>query len=227
MVGVLENESARRAASHFGTTLSATRIGAFTLTEARYRPGLRTGWHWHTSAAFCLVLSGRYVERFRGIALDCVTSTMVFRPAGIEHFDEIDPQGAACFFVEPTPSWEPAVCDRELVKGDVRVIIGVRARWLLAQARHEMRYPDTATPLALDGIIHMLLAECARSTHPWPSACAPWLRRARDVLNDRFVDPPTLAELSTEVGVHPTYLATEFRRAFRTTVGELRAESSR
>jgi quercetin dioxygenase-like cupin family protein len=103
----LDKESTGRVAGHFGTTLSATRIGAFTLTEARYRPGLRTGWHWHASAAFCLVVSGRYIERYRGIAIECASSSMLFRPAGIEHFDEVAPQGAACFFIEPTPGWQP------------------------------------------------------------------------------------------------------------------------
>jgi AraC family transcriptional regulator len=210
----------QRGVDHFGTALTTRRIGAFALTEMRYQPGLRTGWHYHASPAFCVVLAGEYVERFRGHALECATRTAVFRPVGIEHLDEIGPRGATCFFVEPTGSWQPEACERTPITGGARMMVGRRANSLLAQARDELKHTDSVTPLALDGIMHLLLAESVRSLRPSSPACAPWLHRARDILTDRFADPPTLAELSGECDVHPAYLATAFRRAFRTTVGE-------
>jgi AraC family transcriptional regulator len=216
----VEMTGAQRVAHHFGNTLSTKRIGPFGLTEARYQPGLRTGWHFHASSAFCAVLSGGYVERFRGHTLACPARTVVFRPAEIEHLDEIDSRGATCFFVEPAPSWQLDAFEGTFGTGAACTIARGSANWLLAQARDEMRHNDSATPLALDGIMHLLLAECVRSSQPSSVGCAPWLRRARDLLSDRFAHPPTLGELARECGVHPAYLATAFRRAFRSTVGE-------
>ena len=35
---------------------------------------------------------------------------------------------------------------------------------------------------------------------------APWVRRVREVLHDRFADPPALSDLAREVGVRLTTL---------------------
>ena len=51
---------------HFGTAARHGRVGRFLLTETRYPAGLRTPvGHAHQTPAFCLVLRGRYVQRFR------------------------------------------------------------------------------------------------------------------------------------------------------------------
>lgn len=48
----------------------------------------------------------------------------------------------------------------------------------------------------------------------------PWLKQARDLLHDQFSESMSLARVAESVGVHPVYLASEFRRRFGSTVGE-------
>jgi AraC family transcriptional regulator len=48
-----------------------------------------------------------------------------------------------------------------------------------------------------------------------------WLKRAREIVETRFLEPLSLAEIATAVGVHLVHLSREFHRYNRCTVGEL------
>lgn len=67
-------------------------MGRFLLSETRYPPDLRTPWHAHEAPAFCLVLSGRYIQRFHGREVVYQPATALFRPAGAEHAEFRSPE---------------------------------------------------------------------------------------------------------------------------------------
>ena len=48
-----------------------------------------------------------------------------------------------------------------------------------------------------------------------------WLKRARDMVETRFLEHLSLAEIAAAVGVHLVHLSREFHRYNRCTVGEL------
>jgi AraC family transcriptional regulator len=217
---------------HFGTVLRSTVVGRFTLTETRYAPGFRTTWHRHDAAAFCLVLGGAYVERSRRAEIECRRWTVLFRPRGTDHEDRISQQGAVCCIIEPQADWLDEV--RMDLSNDPHplAIAAARAHWILSQARQEFRHPDVVSPLALEGLVLALVAEAARARTARPGGGFPgWLRRTRELLDARFAEHHTLADLAREAGVHPVHLASAFRRAFGASVGEyircLRVEAAR
>ena len=206
---------------HFGTATRRGGMGRFLLSETRYAPDLRTPWHAHEAPAFCLVLSGRYVQRFHGREVVYRPATALFRPAGAEHTDHISPHGAACFIIEPDPAWLAETGLDQLNRDYALDHAGSRARWLLHHALAEFRNPDVVTPLALEGLVLALAAEFARITVPRRGRrCPPWLLRTRDSLDVAFTTRVTLAALAVEAGVHPVHLAVAFRNAFGTSVGE-------
>jgi AraC family transcriptional regulator len=82
----------------------------------------------------------------------------------------------------------------------------------------EFRLMDAVSSLAIEGLGLEILAELARFAAP--PRLPPWLMRARELLHDRFRENLGLAEIAAEVGVHPVYLASTFRRHFRRTIGE-------
>jgi AraC family transcriptional regulator len=205
---------------HFGTAARSVRLGRFILSETRYAGDLRTPWHAHEAPAFCLVLSGRYVQSFRRHEVVYRPSTVVFRPPGAEHADRVAPAGAACFIVEPDPTWL-ADSGLDRLNGEHALDhAGCRARWLAEHALAEFRGPDGATPLALEGLVLALGAEFARIPDPASGPrCPGWLSRTRESLDASFTSRITLSALAAEAGVHPVYLAAAFRRAFGVSVG--------
>ncbi len=196
-------------------------MGRFLLSETRYPPDLRTPWHAHEAPAFCLVLSGRYVQRFHGREVVYQPATALFCPAGAEHTDHISPHGATCFIIEPDSTWLAETGLDRLNREYALDQAGSRARWLLDHALAEFRNPDVATPLALEGLVLALGAEFARIAGPRHGRrCPLWLRRTREALDAGFTTRVRLAPLAAEAGVHPVYLAVAFRNAFGTSVGE-------
>jgi AraC family transcriptional regulator len=80
---------------------------------------------------------------------------------------------------------------------------------------------DEAAPLAIEGLAFEILVEAARSnsrrTEPQPPR---WLKQARDLLHAEFSQNLSLPEIALAVGVHPVYLARQFRKHYHCTIGE-------
>jgi AraC family transcriptional regulator len=94
--------------------------------------------------------------------------------------------------------------------------------WGLARRiARELEAPDSATPLAIEGLVLEVLALASRqgqvdgAEHRVPL----WLVRVRDQLHERFRDPPRLDDLAQEANVHPDYMARVFRTRFGAPVG--------
>ncbi len=61
--------------------------------------------------------------------------------------------------------------------------------------------------------------ELLRGRRPEPIPV--WLRKAHEIVSERFVRPLGLRLLAREVGVHPAHLARSFRSAYGHSIGEL------
>jgi AraC-like DNA-binding protein len=64
-------------------------------------------------------------------------------------------------------------------------------------------------------------APTQRAEFPIAVRAPQWLKRAREIVETRFLEPLSLAEIATAVGVHLVHLSREFHRYNRCTVGEL------
>jgi AraC family transcriptional regulator len=60
-----------------------------------------------------------------------------------------------------------------------------------------------------------------RADYPIAMRAPQWLKRAREIVETRFLEPLSLAEIAAAVGVHLVHLSREFHRYNRCTVGEL------
>jgi AraC family transcriptional regulator len=87
---------------------------------------------------------------------------------------------------------------------------------------NEFRVMDEVSPLAIEGLSLEIIAEASRrsariSGHKKPPR---WLELAKEMIHAQRFERLTLNGLAQAVGVHPVYLAREFRRHYRSTVGE-------
>jgi AraC family transcriptional regulator len=80
---------------------------------------------------------------------------------------------------------------------------------------------DEVSPLIIEGLSLEMIAETARRKSATTEGRRPrWLLHARDIIHSRFVECLRLAQIAEQVGVHPVYLASEFRKHFGCTIGE-------
>lgn len=182
-------------------------------------PDLEVPFHRHEAAYFRTVIHGSLRNEASAKAAGGAREPRtVFHPAGTSHASWIGPTGARSLRVEPSDAWLARVgCDAALPSRPVAL-----ARRHLAPARRiasELRYPDAASELIVEGLVLELLGAAIRESH---AECVEQrsLARAIDVLHAELAQPLSLVSVARQVGMEPLRLSQAFRRRYGQTLGE-------
>jgi AraC family transcriptional regulator len=206
--------------------VEATRVrrieaGGFTVTEGIHRHGSELPWHHHETPTVCFVLRGSFTEMWRGGSIACTSSTLKFTPAGERHWDRFDQGDVRGLLIEPSDDQVAAIRPFSTVLNERESFQGGLLSILCCRIYHEMRRPDPAAPLAIEGLLLELIAAASRVRDTGAESGRPsWLEEARDRIHAELPSRPSLSGLAQSVGVHPVTLARAFRQAFGCTVGE-------
>jgi AraC family transcriptional regulator len=193
----------------------------FSLIEALYPPRLRVSKHSHETANFCIALQGtcselygRTLREYRPLALD-------FLPAGHAHSLTFDDVPLRCLTVEVATHTLNSVREYSLALDESLHCYGGPLALLLTRLYNEFLQEDTASPLAIEGLMLEMLAAVSRKQIDVPKPRPPrWLQQAKDMLHARFLDDLSLSAVAQAAGVHSVHLSREFRRHYHSTVGE-------
>lgn len=208
-----------RKGNYFGRRVRSRELGGLMLTETLYRPQERIPNHRHSRAFFCYVVNGGFIETVGGAVRECGRSWVVYHPPEEPHSDRFGKLGGRCFNVEIDPAWT-LVRDQGHEVPEKPAVMNSRAVAEMAHRLHrEFHHDDDLSPLAIQGLTTVLVVEAGR-----PVVCSehrpPWIDHAMQLLQDRFTESLTLAEIAYEVGVHPVHLARSFSRHIGATVHE-------
>ncbi len=205
----------------YGSTSKTVLSADFRLTETAYSPTVKLPVHWHEAAYFCFVLEGNFTEVYGRRSRLCRPSTLVFHPAGEKHSDSFH-TGSRCFNIQMNIEWFERVRQHSNVINAPADFFDEQLSSLAIRLYREYHENDDFSRLAIEALTLEILAESSRRVVRKFEAKQPppWLRQAREILDERFDESLTLAALSETVGVHPVHLAREFRRFYRLTVGE-------
>jgi AraC family transcriptional regulator len=195
----------------------------FLVTDAFFPPHAYLAPHVHERASFAIMLEGSFDISITNRAYACGPQSAVTEPAEERHDNRLGSVGAHVVVVQP----DTAALDRLGPCGEwfeevhhARNTPACTAAWRIAR---ELRAPDSATAVAVEGLVLEMLALSARHGRDVELAQrtpAPrWLARAREELHDRFLNPPRIRDLAAGAGVHPDHLARAFRVRFGTPVG--------
>jgi AraC family transcriptional regulator len=187
------------------TVVRTATIGSFVVREVECGAGLVLDQHAHATSRFCIVVGGRYREEYAQGHVDCAPSTVTFRPAGAMHVNRFF-EATRCLTIESSG---------DVVLPCARATSDARTVDIALQIRREMLRRDSASGLILEGLVLQLAGLLARDSR---TACD-WLSEIRDRLQRERAT--SLSDIAFEYGVHPSYLATVFRRRFGCTIGEL------
>jgi len=192
-------------------------LAGHTLVESRYPPEAWVEPHVHAHPYLVLVLEGTFEERSRRGRHACAPGTVMLRPAGTRHSDRFGGAGARVMIV--------GVGTREGTGdlfADVRHYRAGPAVSVAARLYAELRRPDSASALVVDGLMRELAGMVARYGRSRDPARRPpaWLARARERLREECLDPPLVRDLAEEAGVHPDHLSRTFRDHYGTLPGE-------
>lgn len=189
------------------------------ISEHVYAPHTRQPRHAHGQLSCSFIIAGALQECVGRRVVTAGALSLVVKPPDTEHSDEYGSSAVRLVRItldtaqaRETVPWAAALGQWHWSHAGpaTRVFLSL----LRALRRHEAdRGAPAADPmletLAWDSLAS--LANCAGRGH---GAGAPaWLERVREVLDDAD-RPPRLSEAAAAAGVHPVYLARQFRRFF-------------
>ncbi|MEE9227153.1 MAG: AraC family transcriptional regulator [Acidobacteriota bacterium] len=205
---------------YMGRAVSRYRAPGLYLNLSSYRQGQSLSRHSHRNAHFCMVMNGAYTERIDGHSLDRGPADLMFYPPGVSHSETHRTRGGH-FLIEIDPDVFKKFRDVGACIDRLMSLAAGPPRWTAIRLYREFRAPDRFSALSMEGLVLELLAETLRvSTCRTERPEPPWLDRAEEILRTRFVEPPGLAAIAAELGIHPVHLARRFRRRFGCTAGE-------
>lgn len=210
------------AQGHFwGAVLRRRETGGVILTETRYRPGTRIPLHSHETAYVCYVRSGGYSETYDDRIRTCGARTVVFHPVGEVHAEVFGDREVRSFNIELTHRFVAAHPECEPLLEQQAAFRGEPLSGLARRLHNAFRDSDAGAPLAAESALAELLAQAVKQLRGLAPAGVPhWLERARAILHGRYLERVSLESVAREVGVHPVYLATAFRKHYGSSVGE-------
>jgi len=204
-----------------GETLRQRTIGPFTLRENLYDGGTALPRHSHPHAYITFVIEGAFREHYAGRSILCRTGMIRYLPAGEVHENEIL-ACSRCLHVSSDPSSFEQLRQQLAIPARPAEMSGLTTTWLANRLYAEFSRQDTASAMAIEGLVLELLAEIARSEPVNTSLHAPqWLKQATEIVESRFLERLTLTEIASEVGVHYVHLSRQFHKYNRCTVGDL------
>jgi AraC family transcriptional regulator len=186
--------------------------------EVFYPGGLRQDHHRHHLASFSFVASGRYQECIGRQAHSRTMSTLIYHPAGEWHAVAFE-SDVRIFSIEFRGQAGASSTADSLDRGSSHR--SELVAWLGARLGREMTRSDSASTLAIDGLISEMLAERSRGkVLSEEKGFAVWLARATDFVHDNFTCTLSLEEVAQTAGVHSAHLSRVFRQKMGCTVGE-------
>jgi AraC family transcriptional regulator len=205
----------------YGNRQRTQQLSGIRLSENAYTPGFAIPRHAHQSAFFGLVIEGGYKENYDTRSRECTPDTLLFHPAGEVHSEQHYDVVVRIFNVEPTGQLLQRLREYAGVFDGPRAFQAAPLVRLAARLYTEFTTDDPIARLAMEGLALELLAGACRHLEPADGPTPPaWLRRVRDLLNDRCTENLGLEDVARQVGVHPAHLARTFRRHFHCTAGD-------
>ena len=204
-----------------GQQVKSVEVEGFVLTETKHPPSFIIPRHAHERTSISFVLKGSFVETFGRNAQECAPFNLLIKPAGAIHEDRYGHLGAETLIIEVKPERLDLIRPLSTVLERAGVVRERAITLLAMNIYREFRAMDTASPLAIEGLVLEMLAEASRQNwHSGQSARLRWLLRAVEIMHDDFAQHLTLSKIALEVGVHPAHLARRFRQSYHSTVGD-------
>ena len=191
-------------------------LGDRHINEIYYPAGMRQERHRHNAASFSFVASGRYQECIGRQTHSRSISTLVYHPAGESHAVafQSDVRILSVEFRSGTPSAADSLYRSSSHNSELIAWLGTRLGCELAR-------PDSASSLAIEGVIDELLMEGSRrQVLREEKRTARWLATATEYVHENFKTTISLEEIARVAGVHSAHLSRVFRQKMGCTVGE-------
>lgn len=195
------------------------------VAEKAYPPGYRQPCHAHAETTVTIVLGGFLRERVGRVDEIARPLSIVVKPGGTEHADEFGPAGARTVQIALTDAeardavaWQRTLRVWRWTHAGpaVRPFLAIACLLQSIETRSGNAQNEEVERAAYDVLAAVGFPESAGESGTAPR----WLRIVREAIDDSGLAPPRVRALAAAAGVHPVYLARQFRRFYGCSVSE-------
>ncbi|MDT4898525.1 MAG: AraC family transcriptional regulator [Acidobacteriota bacterium] len=213
-------ESKDRRRPIFGKETRKLELADFTLVESLYPPSSRMPRHTHDLAHISIVLQGTYTEHYGHKHRSGEPSVLVLHPPDEDHLVTFHNAGARVFSIHLKPQWLERIRDYSKVLDSPADFRGGFPAWLAVRLYREFRELDKVSPLMIESLALEIIATISRHERLAEHKAPHWLAQVREMLHARLSEDVTVSSIAETVGVHPVYIARQFRKHYHCTMGE-------
>lgn len=206
-----------RAGEFYGSTRSQ-HIGGLVLSIVSHDRERHLPSHTHALPFLCLLLEGRYEEEAAGDFVRYEPLTLVFHPARLAHSDLVFPD-TRMFTIEFGPGWDDELAKFAPAQHSLFTHSGADPLWIVLRLYEGFR-DRTLNELSVQSLAYDLVGSFDRLERHEDATSAPWFRKLRSLLDERYASNLDIAALARELGVHPVHLSRTFRRSLKVSVGD-------
>lgn len=183
----------------------------FEVRRVSYSPGYRQRPHHHETTGITLVFGGHMWEKAHRTEENASSLSVVVKPPGTVHENEVGPRGAHTVAVQIFDS--DVLLEGAGGLGPWRWTHGGPGVQPLLALGRAVADP-TSGPQELEDMLLELLGEVSDVPAPRPGDVPFWVRRARETLDDLAPEGIEVQDLAARLRVHPVSLTRAFRRAY-------------
>jgi AraC family transcriptional regulator len=188
--------------------------GPFLVTNALFPAAHTLGKHFHDRTVLGVTLAGGWDSIVGSTQLANAPGTLHVEPAGECHVNRFGTRGAHVVIIQPDQSDPLLQPFTSLLSTAFQIRVGFPGLHFAERLRHELCRQDDLTPLAVEGLCLDILVSASRLKRIRSEPTPRWLLRTVDYARSRFLERPSLRELSDVAGVSPEHFCREFRRSY-------------
>ena len=203
-----------------GKNLATRNFDRVTLAEIVYPPNYKIARHAHESSLFYLVQAGSFTQYYGNKVREGKPANLIYLRADEAHADTFHRAGARSFVIEIENNLLRLATQESKALGTSATFAGGLPTWFATRMYSEYLEIDQFSPLAIEGLVLELIAECARVSLRNKTGRPPrWLEQTRELIHASAFEQISLKGISKIVDVHPTHLARTFRQHYGFTIG--------
>lgn len=204
----------------FGISKSITQFKGLTITETEYPAPVAVPWHYHENPHFTFFMKGHVLEANKKHDCHCIPGSLIFHHCQDAHYDTKHSDYMHYFHVEFENKWfnthELDISDFE----GHHFFNHSPLKVLFQRIYQEVRIRDTASPVAIEGLLLQAFSQISRQSQKIKSGTPEWIKKLKEFIHDNCSRPMSLELLSRESGKTPVYLSQVFPKYFNATFGQ-------
>ena len=201
-------------------SLLTTRFQQMSVSRRSYPALMKQDLHAHTYTNITFIVSGSLSETVGTRVEWARPLSIVIKPEGTKHVNQFGPGGAVTLSVRLDQSFTRALQDWQKDLNQWRwQHCGSATKWFL-RLMQSLQGREIEARAEIENHLYEMLAVLSTTPTLKPANFPCWLRLVKQQIDDDVENCGRVADLAARAGVHPVYLARQFRSYLAVSVSE-------